>query len=66
MLIGVSGVAGAFDEPLVREMAANVRQPVIFPSSNPSARSSREFSHPIRDPLWQTSFAEKQSEFFAA
>jgi malate dehydrogenase (oxaloacetate-decarboxylating) len=39
MLIGVSGVAGAFDEPLVREMAANVRQPVIFPSSNPSASS---------------------------
>ncbi|HVY64382.1 MAG TPA: NAD-dependent malic enzyme [Gammaproteobacteria bacterium] len=39
MLIGVSGVAGAFDEPLVREMARNVERPVIFPSSNPSSNS---------------------------
>jgi malic enzyme len=39
VLIGVSGVAGAFNEPLVREMAAHVEQPVIFPSSNPSMNS---------------------------
>lgn len=39
MLIGVSGVAGAFDERTVREMAAHVDRPVIFPSSNPSASS---------------------------
>ncbi len=37
MLIGVSGVPGAFDERLVREMAKHVAQPVIFPSSNPSS-----------------------------
>lgn len=37
ILIGLSGVGGAFDERLVREMAAHVERPVIFPSSNPSA-----------------------------
>jgi malic enzyme len=39
VLIGLSGVAGAFDEKLVREMAAHVERPVIFPSSNPSTIS---------------------------
>jgi malic enzyme len=39
VLIGLSGVAGAFDEALVREMAAHVARPVIFPSSNPSSLS---------------------------
>jgi len=42
VLIGVSGVAGAFDEPLVREMAKHVERPVIFPSSNPSTSSEAE------------------------
>jgi malate dehydrogenase (oxaloacetate-decarboxylating) len=37
ILIGVSGVGGAFDERVVLEMAAHVDRPVIFPSSNPSA-----------------------------
>ncbi len=39
ILIGVSGVTDAFDERVVREMAAHVERPVIFPSSNPSANS---------------------------
>jgi malate dehydrogenase (oxaloacetate-decarboxylating) len=39
ILIGLSTVAGAFDEPLVREMAAGVERPVIFPLSNPTAKS---------------------------
>jgi malic enzyme len=35
VLIGLSGVARAFNETIVREMAAHVEQPVILPSSNP-------------------------------
>jgi malate dehydrogenase (oxaloacetate-decarboxylating) len=42
MLIGLSGVTNAFDERLVREMAAHVARPVIFPSSNPSANSEAQ------------------------
>jgi malate dehydrogenase (oxaloacetate-decarboxylating) len=39
VLIGLSGVAGAFNEAVVREMAKHVDRPAIFPSSNPSASS---------------------------
>ena len=39
ILIGLSTVGGAFTEPIVREMARKAERPVIFPLSNPTARS---------------------------
>jgi malate dehydrogenase (oxaloacetate-decarboxylating) len=39
VLIGTSGQAHAFSEPVVRAMAAGARRPVIFPLSNPTERS---------------------------
>jgi malate dehydrogenase (oxaloacetate-decarboxylating) len=39
VLIGTSGQAHVFSEAVVRAMAARVRQPVIFPLSNPTERS---------------------------
>ncbi|MGD1093884.1 MAG: NAD-dependent malic enzyme [Bryobacteraceae bacterium] len=39
VLIGLSTVAGAFSEPIVREMARKVPRPIIFPLSNQTARS---------------------------
>ena len=38
-LIGVSGQAGAFSEPIVRLMADQTKRPIILPLSNPTSRS---------------------------
>jgi malic enzyme len=39
VLIGTSGKAGMFTEPIVREMASHVARPVVFPMSNPTIKS---------------------------
>jgi len=39
MMIGTSGVPGAFTEAAIRTMAANTDRPVVFPLSNPTAKS---------------------------
>ena len=39
VLIGLSGQAGAFSEPVVTEMAKHAGRPIIFPLSNPTALS---------------------------
>ena len=48
ILIGLSTVGGAFAEPIVREMARKVARPVIFPLSNPTARSEAKPQDLIR------------------
>jgi malate dehydrogenase (oxaloacetate-decarboxylating) len=39
ILIGTSTQAGAFTEPIVRQMAAAVDRPIIMPLSNPTSRA---------------------------
>jgi len=37
VLLGLSGQANAFNEPIVRAVAANTAHPVVFPLSNPTS-----------------------------
>jgi malate dehydrogenase (oxaloacetate-decarboxylating) len=39
MLIGTSTQAGAFTEPIVRQMASTVDRPIIMPLSNPTSKA---------------------------
>jgi malate dehydrogenase (oxaloacetate-decarboxylating) len=39
ILIGLSTVAGAFDEPMVRGLAESVERPILLPLSNPTTKS---------------------------
>lgn len=39
VMIGTTACAGEFTEPMVREMARHVAQPLIMPFSNPTAKS---------------------------
>ena len=39
VLLGLSGQAGSFTEPVVQAVLANTEQPVIFPLSNPTSSS---------------------------
>lgn len=42
VLIGSSGVTGAFDEAIVRQMARGTPRPIILPLSNPTALAEAE------------------------
>jgi malate dehydrogenase (oxaloacetate-decarboxylating) len=48
ILIGLSTAQGAFTEPIVREMARKTERPIIFPLSNPTARSEATAGDLIR------------------
>jgi malate dehydrogenase (oxaloacetate-decarboxylating) len=49
VLLGLSTAAGAFTEPIVREMAAKAERPIIFPLSNPTSRAE---AHPAELDHW--------------
>jgi malate dehydrogenase (oxaloacetate-decarboxylating) len=48
ILIGLSTATGAFSETIVREMARKVERPIIFPLSNPTAKSEANAEDLIR------------------
>jgi len=48
ILIGLSTVGGAFSEAIVREMARKVQRPIVFPLSNPTAKSEATADDLIR------------------
>jgi malate dehydrogenase (oxaloacetate-decarboxylating) len=49
VLLGLSTAAGAFTEPIVRELAAKADRPIIFPLSNPTSRAE---AHPAELDHW--------------
>ena len=49
VLLGLSTAAGAFTEPIVRELAAKAERPIIFPLSNPTSRAE---AHPAELDEW--------------
>ncbi|MFD2616450.1 NAD-dependent malic enzyme [Terrilactibacillus laevilacticus] len=48
MLIGASGVSGAFTEEVVKEMAKHTERPAIFPISNPTRLAEAKANDLIR------------------
>ncbi|BBX48660.1 NAD-dependent malic enzyme [Mycobacterium cookii] len=49
VLLGLSTAAGAFTEPIVRELAGKTERPIIFPLSNPTSRAE---AHPAELDHW--------------
>lgn len=49
VLLGLSTAAGAFTEPIVRELAGKTDRPIIFPLSNPTSRAE---AHPAELDRW--------------
>ncbi len=49
VLLGLSTAAGAFTEPIVRELAGKTDRPIIFPLSNPTSRAE---AHPAELDEW--------------
>ena len=71
VLVGLSTATGAFTESIVREMARKVPRPIIFPLSNPTAKSEARADDLVRwtdgraliatgSPFAPVSFAGKQ------